>query len=92
METLQLLNTAIIKRKEKIIRANYEERLRNLQDSPALDILQKAIIQLAEQKNVTRDQAALMIVETVNELENIWSEFIAAEGIDKLKDILKGKQ
>jgi len=91
METLQLLNTAIIKRKEKSIRANYEERLRSLQDSPALDILQKAIIQLSEQKNVTRDQAALMVIETVNELESIWSEFIAAEGIDKLKDILKDR-
>lgn len=91
METLQLLNTAIIKRKEKSIRANYEERLRSLQDSPALDILQKAIIQLSEQKNVTRDQAALMVIETVNELECIWSEFIAAEGIDKLKDILKDR-
>lgn len=90
METLQLLNTAIIKRREKSIRANFEERLRNLQDSPALDILQKAIIQLAEQKHVTRDQAALMVIETVTELESIWSEFIAAEGIDKLKDILKG--
>ncbi len=91
METLQLLNTAIIKRKETSIRANYEERLRSLQDSPALDILQKAIIQLSEQKNVTRDQAALMVIETVNELESIWSEFIAAEGIDKLKDILKDR-
>ena len=91
METLQLLNTAIIKRKEKTMRANFEDRLRSLQDSPALDILQKAIIQLAEQKNVTRDQAALMVIETVNELENIWSEFIAAEGIDQLKEILQRK-
>lgn len=91
METLQLLNTAVIKRKEKIIRANFEERLRNLQDSPALEILQKAIAQLAEQKNVTRDQAALMVIETIHELENIWSEFIAAEGIDKLKNVLKGR-
>lgn len=91
METLQLLNTAVIKRKEKYIRANFEERLRNLQDSPALDILQKAITQLSEQKHVTRDQAALMVIEAVNELENIWSEFIAAEGIDKLKEMLKGK-
>ena len=46
---------------------------------------------MAEQKNVTRDQAALMVIETVNELENIWSEFIAAEGIDQLKEILQRK-
>ncbi len=91
METLQLLNTAVIKRKEKSIRANFEERLRNLQDNPALDILQKVINQLAEQKHVTRDQAALMVIETVLELESIWSEFIAAEGIDKLKEVLKGR-
>ncbi len=91
METLQLLNTAVIKHHERSIKANFEERLRALQDSVALEILQKTIVQTSTQKNITRDQAAFLVVEAIAELKSIWSEYIAAEGIDKLKTALGGK-
>lgn len=91
METLQLLNAAVIKIKERSIKANFEDRMRVLQDSVALEILQKTISQVSTQQNVTRDQAALIVVEAVMELKNVWDEYIAVEGLDKLKVTLNGK-
>lgn len=91
METLQLLNAAVIKIKERSVRANFEDRLRSLQDSVALEILQKTISHVSAQQNITRDQAALQVIEAVIELKNVWDEYIAIEGLDKLKVSLNGK-
>jgi len=89
METLQLLNTAIVKRKELKLKPDFEERLRVLNESPVIEVLHKAIIQLSDMQKVTRDQAALMIVETMHELEMVWDDYIAIEGVDKLKSNLQ---
>ena len=88
-EFVQLLNTAIIKSKEKKIDSSYEERLSQACSGPAVKALGTAVKQLSHQLNISHDQAAVMLVETVRELDTIWSDYVMMEGISKLKDLLK---
>lgn len=91
-ESVQLLNTAIVKSKEKKIDNSYEERLSKTCEAPAIEALSIAITQLSEKQNISRDQAAIMLVETVRELDNIWNDYVMMEGISRLKDLLKPQQ
>lgn len=90
MESIQLLNTAIIKSKEKKIDNSYEDRLRKINNAPSIEAINKAIMYLSDSQHISRDQAALQIVETIRELDNIWSDYVTMEGIDRLKKLLKG--
>ena len=91
-ESVQLLNTAIVKSKEKKIDSSYEERLSTTCETPAIKALSLAITQLSESENISRDQAAIMLVETVRELDSIWNDYVMMEGISRLKDMLKPQQ
>ena len=88
-ESVQLLNTAIIKSKEKIIDSSYEERLSKTCQSPAIESICNAIDHLSESQKISRDQAAVQIIETVRELDKIWNDYVMMEGISKLKDLLR---
>lgn len=90
MESIQLLNTAIIKSKEKKIDNSYEERLNKINNSPAIEAINKSISILAESQKISRDQAAIQIIEALRDLDNIWTDYVTMEGIDKLKNMLKG--
>lgn len=90
-ESVQLINTAIIKSKEKKINSSYEERLSEICSTPAIQALSVAISHLAEKSGISRDQAAMQLVETVRELDTIWSDYVMMEGIGKLKELLGGK-
>lgn len=90
-ESVQLINTAIIKSKEKKINSSYEERLSEICNTPAIQALSVAISHLAEKSGISRDQAAMQLVETVRELDTIWSDYVMMEGIGKLKELLGGK-
>lgn len=87
-ELVQLLNTAIIKTKEKRIDSSYEERLAKTCESPAVQALSVAISHLSEKQKVSRDQAAIQIVETIRELDSIWNDYVVMEGLGKLKEAL----
>ena len=89
MESIQLLNTAIIKSKEKKISHSYEERLMKLSNSPVIEHLNKSIAQLAEAQKISKDQAALMVIESIRELDAIWSDYVTMEGTDRLKSLLR---
>lgn len=89
-ESIQLLNTAVIKSKEKLIDSSYEERLSQTCSSPAIFAITQAIALLAESKKISHDQAAIEIVETIRELDKIWGDYIMMEGLSGLKEILKG--
>ncbi len=91
MESIQLLNTAIIKSKEKKINNSYEERLTKINNSPAIEAINKSISLLAESQKISRDQAALQIIDAIRELDTIWSDYVTMEGIDRLKAMLQGK-
>lgn len=88
-DAIQLLNTAVIKSKEKRINASYEERLAKICNSPVMNSILVAIDHLAEEEKMSKDQAAISIVETVRELDSIWNDYVLMEGIGKLKDLLK---
>ncbi len=88
MDAIQLLNTAIVKSKELKINDSYEERLKEVCASPALASLEKAINNLAQEANVSNDQAAQMIVGLVRDLESIWEDYVMMEGIDSIKNML----
>lgn len=90
-ESVQLLNTAIIKSKEKRINISYEERLSQACENPAIKALDHAISLLSESEKISRDQAAIQIIETVRELDGIWTDFLMMEGITKTKELLKGR-
>ena len=89
MESIQLLNTAIIKSKEKKIDSSYEERLSRINNSPAINAINKSISLLADSEGISRDQAALQIIEAMRELDSIWQDYVTMEGIDRLKSILR---
>ena len=89
LESIQLFNTAIIKSKEKKIDNTYEERLRNVCATPVLEALHKAAIHLSDSQKISRDQAAIQIIETIRELDSVWQAYVMMEGIDKLKGFLK---
>ena len=91
MESIQLLNTAIIKSKEKKIDNSYEERLSKINNSPAIEVINKSISMLAESQKISRDQAALQVIEAIRELDSIWTDYVTMEGIDRLKTLLKGQ-
>lgn len=90
MESIQLLNTAIIKSKEKKIDSSYEERLMKINNSPAIEAINKSISLLAESQKISRDQAALQVIDVLRELDSVWSDYVTMEGIDRLKVMLQG--
>ena len=87
-ESIRLLNTAIVKSKEKVINATYSERLRELCERPAVSALSQAIDSLAESQNISRDQAAIQLVETIRELDTVWTDYVLVEGLTSLKTTL----
>ena len=88
-ESVQLLNTAIIKSKEKKIDSTYEERLAEVCRSPAVKALTHAITAFSESQKISPDQAAIQLIETVRELDTIWNDYVMMEGLSRLKDLLK---
>ena len=88
-EFIQLINTAIIKTKEKKIDGSYEERLAKACEAPAIKALALAIGHLSEEQGVSHDQAAMQIVEIIRELDSVWTDYVMMEGLGKLRDLLK---
>lgn len=87
-ELIQVLNTAIVKSKEHRIDSSYEKRLLKACERPAFKVLTVAINHLSESEKLSRDQAALQIVDTVKELDLIWDDYIRIEGMGRLKELL----
>ena len=88
-ESVQLLNTAIIKSKEKSIDDRFEQRLSKACENPSIEALGIAVNYLSDQQNISRDQAAILIVETVRDLDSSWNDYLMMEGINKVKEGLK---
>jgi hypothetical protein len=88
-DAIQLLNTAVIKSKEKRINATYEERLDKVCNSPVMNALLAAVDHLSDDQKMSKDHAAVQIIETIRELDSIWNDYILMEGIGKVKELLK---
>lgn len=88
MESVQIINTAIIKSKERSIDLGYEERLRKICASPAFEAIHRSITYLAEAQKISRDQSAIEIIRTLKELDRVWDDYVMVEGLEKLKQQL----
>lgn len=88
-ESIQLLNTAVIKSKESVINSSYEERLSQVCERPAIKAITLAVNQLAEDQKISNDLAAIQIIETIRELDSIWNDYMIMEGLNGLKELLK---
>ena len=86
LESIKLLNTAILRSKEKNIDRSYDERLKKICHTPAIKALNHAIKFLSETERVSRDQAAIQIIEAVRELDSVWSDYVTMEGIEGLRN------
>ena len=91
LESIRLLNTAIVKSKEKVINATYEQRLKEICDRPAVHALSLTIDALAERQHISKDQAAIQIVEAIRELDAVWTDYVLVEGLTSLKKTLNKK-
>jgi hypothetical protein len=89
-EEIRLLNTAIIKLKEKNIDPHFENNLFQTCQKPAVASLGLAISHLSETLNISRDQAVFQIVELIRELDVNWTDYLLMEGVGKVKETLKG--
>jgi hypothetical protein len=88
-DVIQLLNTAVIKSKERKINTSFESKLNAVCNSPVMNSLIVAIDHLSEEQKISKDHAAVQIVETIRELDLIWNDYVLMEGIGKLKEVLK---
>ena len=91
-ESIQLLNTAIIKSKEKRIDTKFEERLSNVCKQTTIQAITIAVNHLSQTEKISRDQAAILIIETIRDLEKNWTDYLLMEGIGKIKENLKGNK
>jgi len=90
-DSIPLLNTAIIKSKEKKIDTSFEQRLAQTCQSPEVKALGVAIAHLAETQNISYDQAAIRLVEAIRKLDATWTDYVMMEGFEKLKNILRNQ-
>ncbi|MBF0314955.1 MAG: hypothetical protein HQK52_16150 [Oligoflexia bacterium] len=88
IESLQLLNTAIIKSRERKTNAAYEERLKSICRSPVIEAINISVNYLSELQQISRDQSAMQIIETILELDSLWSDYVVMEGIDRIKGMV----
>ena len=87
--SIQILNTAVIKSKEKKIDSSFEEKLSKICKKPAIRSIALAIANLSEEESISRDQAAMIIVDTIRDLDQSWTDYLMMEGIEKVKESLK---
>lgn len=85
MKAIQLLNTAILKTCQIKLETEIEEKLTKIADSPAVAALNMAITELSNKNKISKDQAAVEIVSTIKELDQLWTNYLLLEGSDRLK-------
>ena len=86
LSTMQMLNTAIIHIKQREVKADYEQRLQRLCDSPEMEVMEGAITDLSVSRNISPDQAAEKLMEFMTDLQSVWTDFIIMKGTEVLKE------
>ena len=87
-ETIQLINTAILKSRDLKIDTDLQERMTKISESPVMTILDSAFDEYSKKQKTTKDQAAFQIISTIRELDDIWTQYLLLEGSDRLKEKL----
>lgn len=87
-ETIQLINSAIIKSRELDLKTDLQARMTKIAESDEMEAFDAAISEFAKKQKVTKEQAALKFVSTLRELDSIWNQYLLIEGSDRLKESL----
>jgi len=87
-EAIQLLNTAILKSKERKVDRSYDKRLGDACEGTEIEAFAVAVAYLSEKQKISRDQAAVNLVDTIKKLDSIWNDYVLLEGMQKIKEAL----
>jgi hypothetical protein len=83
-ELTRLFSTAILTTRVQKKR-NFSAELRELTESPSFRTILSAVRQHAQIQGLTEKQAAEQIIDTFRKIDEIWSEYLVQEGIDRLR-------
>ena len=85
----RVFNTALVSTRVGTVR-DFSTELYTLVDSPAFRAILTAVRQLSRTTGATEKEAAETLIETFRKLDQIWSEYIFQEGVDRLKGKIGG--
>jgi hypothetical protein len=80
----RIFNTALIATKAEAAR-DFSSELYTLVESPGFSSIVEAIRTLARTQNINEREAAETIIRTFRKLDQLWSEYVFQEGVDRLK-------
>ena len=90
-ETIQLINSAILKSRDLKIETDLQERMTKISESAVMNIMDSVFTEYSKKQKVTKDQAAFQVISTIRELDDIWNQYLLLEGSDRLKEQLNSK-
>jgi hypothetical protein len=80
----RVFNTALVSTRAGTVR-DFSTELYSLVDSPAFRAILSSVRQLSRTSGCSEKEAAETLIETFRKLDQIWSEYIFQEGVDRLK-------
>ena len=83
-QTARNFHTAAIASRTKAPK-NFTNELYSLMKTPAFQAILRATRQLAAQTGSSEREAAESILQTVRKVDDIWSQYVFQEGIEKLR-------
>ena len=84
-ELTRLLNAAILSTRADR-KKDFAGELYQLVESPAFEAILGAIRNLASSSGMSERQAAEAIVQTFRKVDQVWTEYVFQEGVDRLRD------
>lgn len=84
-ELTRLLNAAILSTRADRKR-DFAGELYQLVESPAFEAILNAIRNLASTSGMSERQAAEAIIQTFRKVDQVWTEYVFQEGVDRLRD------
>ncbi|MEO5970575.1 MAG: hypothetical protein ABIQ95_11660 [Bdellovibrionia bacterium] len=83
-ELARVFNTAIVSSQANTTR-DLSAELQQLTQSAPFKAILNAVRQLAAVQGITERQSAEVIIETFREMDEVWSEYVFREGLDKIR-------
>jgi hypothetical protein len=83
-ELARVFNTAIVSSQANTTR-DLSAELQQLTQSAPFKAILNAVRQLASVQGITERQSAEVIIETFREIDEVWSEYVFREGLDKIR-------
>jgi hypothetical protein len=80
----RVFNTALVSTRAGASR-DFSTELYSLVDSPAFRAILASVRQLSRTTGCSEKEAAETLIETFRKLDQIWTEYIFQEGVDRLK-------